>query len=323
MKSILDHEKRMFDQLGNDPYLDRINEFLSEKIITSKQLDEYLGVSQRALSYWLDEGVVTRPPKEGSWKKFTLGDYAWIGMIKAFRKFDLSIDSLKEIKDQLFQEINVNDISKLPQVKNLLIGFQDSPERKELAKKIIDSDEFKKVLSQFKISLFDTLLTNLLIFRDNLSLLVNPDGVILPFKWYYLENYLNTPRTRKFIEGDYYSFSVSNIVLKYIENIPSTEYNKTLCFLRDDEIQVLQSLRKDGIKEVIVKFDANNQINLIEELKTEKIELGKRVSEFMIKGGYQSISIEVSGGKPVYCENRIKKRIKRLRKSEQGKLKLN
>jgi hypothetical protein len=89
------------------------------------------------------------------------------------------------------------------------------------------------------------------------------------------------------------------------------ENNKRLSLLTDEETLVLNTIRQDDLKSVIIQFDKHQKMSLLEEVKERKIDKGIRLAELILSKGYQDITIKTQDGEIVYCENKRKQLIQK------------
>jgi hypothetical protein len=83
-----------------------------------------------------------------------------------------------------------------------------------------------------------------------------------------------------------------------------------LMLLSDAEANVLQALREDDLSSVLIRYDKDNQMDLLEVKKLQKTEREARLMDLMLKDGYQDITVKTQHGKVVYCENTRKVKLK-------------
>jgi len=76
------------------------------------------------------------------------------------------------------------------------------------------------------------------------------------------------------------------------------------------EANVLEALREDNLISVIVRFDKNNELDLMEVKKLHESEREARLMDMMLKDGYHDITVKTQDGKIVRCENTRKVKLK-------------
>jgi DNA-binding transcriptional MerR regulator len=94
--------------VGSDSY-SQIKHYLNKK---THKIDESQ-ISSRVLNHWYEKGIIIddRPDNKG-WKKFSFSDAAWVTIVIKLRKFGLSLDKIKHVKEQLDYFNKIDKVSK-------------------------------------------------------------------------------------------------------------------------------------------------------------------------------------------------------------------
>ena len=106
------------------------------------------------------------------------------------------------------------------------------------------------------------------------------------------------------------SISLSEILSEVLVLSELDILNGQLMIISDEEANVLQALREDELSSVVIRFDKDNQMDLMEVKKLQKPEREARLMDMMLKDGYQDITVKTQHGKVVYCENTRKVKLK-------------
>jgi len=93
-------------------------------------------------------------------------------------------------------------------------------------------------------------------------------------------------------------------------SLPSPK--KKISLLSEAESQVIRTIRDDEVKSVKIIKSASEQIDIIEEIRTGRVEKEARIMDLILSHGYQTIEIKTQNGSIVHCENKIKKRIDKV-----------
>ena len=83
-----------------------------------------------------------------------------------------------------------------------------------------------------------------------------------------------------------------------------------LMVISDQEANVLQAMREDDLDSVVVRYDKNHKMDLMEITKIEMPDREIRLLELLLKDGYQDITIKTQQGKVVHCKNTRKVKLK-------------
>jgi hypothetical protein len=190
---------------------------------------------------------------------------------------------------------------------------QIAPSNLEFAtRKILEEQEVHEKIKQFRKKLIEIYIMDILTLYSYYSILINPNGEILPIKHSYLEMFADINEFRNLISKSYVSISITEILKDFIieKDIDLNNKNR-IALLTEEESLVLKAIRQDGLKSVIIKFDNDNKMNLLEEIKEERIDKASRLFEMIMTKGYQDITIKTQNGEIVYCENKQKIKIKK------------
>ena len=85
---------------------------------------------------------------------------------------------------------------------------------------------------------------------------------------------------------------------------------KNVGILNDAEIEILELIRSKSLLRLVIRFDNENEIDLVEATKKQTIKLEARFIDIILKKEYQSIKIQTQNGKITHIENTIKKKYK-------------
>jgi hypothetical protein len=247
------------------------------------------------------------------WKKFNLIEYVWLKMIISMREFNIGLETVKKVKEMLDYDFTVDDFLKMNDNSLLDIIPKIVPSNLEsAARKILKEKEVQENIKHTHMNVLELYIMDILTLYSYYSILINPNGEIIPIKYSYLEMYSDKIEFKDFISKSYVSISITETLKDFIvEKDIDLNYKKRLAILTDEESIVLKTIRQDDLKSVIIKFDSDNKINLLEEIKEKKIDKASRLFELIMAKGYQDITIKTQSGDIVYCENKIKQMIQK------------
>jgi hypothetical protein len=292
-------------------YIDTIT--LKEKIEERRFTVKDIGVDYRWIDHWNDKGLLIGNYKERMWKKFNLIEYVWLKMIISMREFNIGLETVKKVKEMLDYDFTVDDFLKMNDNSLLDIIPKIVPSNLEsAARKILKEKEVQENIKHTHMNVLELYIMDILTLYSYYSILINPNGEIIPIKYSYLEMYSDKIEFKDFISKSYVSISITETLKDFIvEKDIDLNYKKRLAILTDEESIVLKTIRQDDLKSVIIKFDSDNKINLLEEIKEKKIDKASRLFELIMAKGYQDITIKTQSGDIVYCENKIKQMIQK------------
>jgi hypothetical protein len=282
---------------------------VKEKRFTVKDI----GVEYRWIDHWNSKGLLIGKYEAKKWRKFDLIEYVWLKMIIRMREFNLSLDTVMSVKNILDLEITGDDI--MGNIDNSVMEIipQIAPANLEVAtRRLLEEKAVQGVMKQFHKKLIEIYIMDILTLYNYYSILINPSGEIIPVKYSYLELYSDMIEFKKLIKESYVAISITEILKDFIIEKDADLKNKNrIAILTEEESLVLSAIRQDGLKSVIIKFDHDNKMNLLEEVKEERVDKASRLFELIMTKGYQDISIKTQNGEIVYCENKRKQLIQK------------
>ncbi len=302
-QSEIDH---IITRRGEKDYVDTITlgEKIKERVFTIKDL----GVNYRWLDHWNSKGLLLSNYDTHKWKKFDLIEYVWIKIIQKIREFNMSLKVVADVKEILDGGYAGYDLLNSPEVNFSEIVAQFAPSVKtEEVKRLLTDPELLKKIGEMQFNSLKVIITDILLQGSCYSIILNPDGGIIIVKFSYLELISDIPEFKNLIYGSFVSISITEILRDYIlEKELLNKNKKRLALLTEEEIKVLNTIRQNDLKSVIVKFDKNKKISFLEEVRESKIDKAARLAELILAKGYHDITIKTQNGEIVYCENKKK-----------------
>jgi len=265
-------------------------------------------VNYRWINHWHSEGLLLESHEEGKWRKFNLIEYVWIKIILKIREFNMSLKTVASVKELLDHEFTTKDLAKNTDVNlnEIITQFAPSGKSQEVQKLLIEP-EIKKNIEEMRFNFLEVIITDILLLGNCYSILINPDGKVIPVKYSFLELISDIPEFKNFIYRSFVSISITEILRDYIiEKELVFSSKKRLALLTEEETIILNTIRQDDLKSVVIRFDNDKKINLLEEVREKKIDGAIRLAELIMTKGYQDITIKTQNGKIVYCENKMK-----------------
>jgi DNA-binding transcriptional MerR regulator len=271
-----------------------------EKRFTIKDV----GLNYRWITHWQEKDLLFGEYEEGKWRKFDLIEFIWLKMIILMRKFNISLDRIREIKTNLNQDAPVPQILENEEIIDTLIQFA-SEENRDAVKKILKDKEFIDSIQFETINLFETLIMQIITFQSSFSILICGDEIV-PFNHSLLEDPEFKSKYNDLFKKSFISISISEILRDYMIGAGNIKEKNRLAILTEAEEKVLTVLREQDLKSVIVRYGEDKNIDLIEIIRSEKIDKRARLIDFLMTNGYQDITIKTQNGEIVYCENKRK-----------------
>lgn len=287
-----------------------LNQKIRERIFTIKDI----GVNYRWLDHWSSKGLLLSSYNKHKWKKFNLIEFVWIKIILKIREFNMSLKTVSAVKELLDNEFTVENLVKNPDVNFNEVITQFAPsELSQAVRKLLIEPEIKRNIEEMRFNFLEVMITDILLLGNCYSIIINSDGEIIPVKYSFLELISDTPEFINIINRSFVSISITEILRDYIiDKELVNSYKKRLALLTEEEAIVLNTIRQDDLKSVIIKFDTDNKLNFLEEVKESKVDKAARLAELIMAKGYQDITIKTQNGNIVYCENKKKTMIQNM-----------
>lgn len=307
MEKIFQSEINLINAMrAKKDYIDTIA--LMGKMLERKFSTKDIGVNYRWLDHWHSKGLLFSSYDNYKWKKFNLQEYVWIKIILKLREFNMGLETVAAVKMVLDSEITGEDLLGNSEVSfnEMMVQFAPSNQKMDAAG-ILTDPEIQNKIKETKINILGLFIIDILLLGNYYSIIINPAGEIFPVKYSYLELISNIPGFQNIISGSFVSISVTEILRDFIlekEIIQSSK--RRLALLSDEETLVLNTIRQDDLRSVIIRFDNRKKMNLLEEIRETKIDKSTRVAELIIAKGYQDITIKTQNGDIVFCENKKK-----------------
>jgi len=233
-----------------------------------------IGISSQELQYWRKNQLVNiqESNDSGRWTKVSFFDYCWLKLIAEMRKLYVPIEHIKKVKEVLFY---VDEEALYIQMKTAFQALKDEGELTDDLLEISDAlektagvykERMKRLLSNFILLLIDLIRRN-----SPASLIIDKKGICSII---LLNECLPTERLSILVtlfDESFTAIRLNNILDEFYENPRIKETHiKDLFRLTDKEMKVLAILRKEGIKEVRVRFGNEGKGIVLVEVVEEK-----------------------------------------------------
>lgn len=273
-----------------------------------------LGVSRQELFYWKKNKVLTSSDNSNQvWTRLSFFEYAWIKLVVELRKLNIPLDTIAALRANLMKL----DGEDLDAVFELFINQNANP-----GIEMPDKEEFIKFLkmnpglikeqlkNQFNEFIF--LLIGVIVNRKTAYLLVKKNGdnsiLLLPETFKDPDFY---KQFQDFIEEPYVSIPLHKLLNDFLtdEKIKPASV-QTIFGLSEKETKILELLKKEGIKELRIRFNKKMKGELLIEVVEEKqvATLKSKVEKLLVKRKVQDIRLYAENGNLIFAEitNKIK-----------------
>jgi DNA-binding transcriptional MerR regulator len=258
-----------FEEFIDTKSLDKLTELypvLSEERLSAKET----GVGYRTLNHWDEMKIIrfTRTSDIGN-RKFNFVDFIWIKIVNELRSFGLNLNTIKQISNEVYESIPMQVI--FEQLANNIDKLKEfEGEDKEGFINFLQSGEYKTADFSdmpFQINLLYVLITEAIVTRQSVAIIVFNNGEWLPFfkdnehlypdELLYKINYSSQIRV-----------NITDLIFKFIVEDYLNEYLAELKVFNEQEEKLLGYVLKGDYKKVFVLFKSK---------KNEPVEIPKSI----------------------------------------------
>jgi DNA-binding transcriptional MerR regulator len=279
-----------------------------------------IGVSSRIMNHWNEKGLMPLKLRiENSTYRFNFTELIWFNVVKELREFGFSLKKIKDIRMILLKSIdysgyfrNMQQKEKDKILKKLNnIRIKDENSKKQFIEAIrIDLDTSAKQTEPVYTTIMDILINNFILYRDEIKLLIDVKGNVLP----EIESerndeiYEKLKRDIKFDTESYITISLMKYFRKFILNKSNFNFIRNNNILNENEAHILSLVREGKAKSITIRFKEQKPY-MLEVTKERRIHAEARLSEVLLNGGYQDISMKTENGNIVVSNITTKKKL--------------
>jgi hypothetical protein len=272
-----------------------------------------LKINPRNAVHWENQGLFLNKKQEGTWQHLDLSESTWILMVQKLREFNFKLELISDLKDNfLNQPINTASNDNKDEIKEVIRLMN-----KQNVDHILNSNAFDEFINSLEMNILQTILMDIIHLRNNYRILFNLNGGYVLVKEDSLDNPLQE-HINEYLSISHFSLSINEIVAELLGKIDLNLAINSYKMVSKEEMEVLNILRTDNIESIEIQLDKNsNTIEFINYTETIQIDAYQRLCELIMRNGYQDITIKTHRGQISHCENKIKKKFKTPKKSDQ------
>ena len=308
--------KTIDKQLGGDQVVSQKN---YSRLFEPRFSVSQLGISRQELLTWKQKGLIPGDTslEGGGWTRVNFFEFCWIRMIAELRKMGVPLDVIKKLSIHILEPDTETFISMLnaavaPENRQSFPLKNATP---EIISEIMNSmpDFFANYLKKNFNRLVQLVLKELIISSD-LVLFITLDGEYLIVGSGAEKQEGFTDAYNKILSQPFYSLPIS-LILDGFYNSDKIKVSEkaTMLHLSENEVKVVGFLRKEGVKEVRVKMNAQNGtgITLIEVVEEKNInEMKNKVEKLIQKGKFQNFRVYIANGNVIHIEETTQHKVK-------------
>ena len=266
-----------------------------------------LGVTARDATYWSKKEILPEI-LDGSTtrRKYTLKQSIWIKLIQQLRSFDVSLAQIKRIKSHLLMpDLKVSELMKNEHMNLILENLAKNEDEIEAYKKRMNDPKFLKSLEDQNVDVFEIMVLYTIIFRRDVSYIVDVDGFCLPYVFEKHEMMKkNIPEFESIMKSPHIVLSISQAYSQLIQDWSEKKWFNELSIVTKDEKKILALLKDPSTKELKI-MKSNNKPDRVILTQDKSINAVEEFSNHIVRNGYQTITISTRQGKPVHFKNEV------------------
>lgn len=280
-----------------------------------------VGVTTRTMNNWMNLGLLLNKDRvENSTYRFSFVELIWLNIVRELREYGFSLEKIKKVKEVLLTPLDYMEYySNLPveDRKKIIKTLNKLPIKDEKIKKqYIESfemgiNELTSKKETFYFNILSAAIQNFLLIREDVKILVDIEGRAIPF----FESDKDNPAYERIFEQSgfdresYITISMNKFYRKFVQNKNYFNFVKENQMLNENEIHILNLMREGKAKSITIRFK-DEKPYMLEITRGKKIEAETRLSEVLVSGGYQDISLKTENGNIVVTNIVTKERLK-------------
>ncbi len=243
------------------------------------------------------KGVLNKP------SQMNLVFYFYLNIILDLKAFGLNKNRLHKVKSYLFGEIPLlNELGGTDSLTKSLTEFIKTsefknPQTKETLLSRINSGDFINDLENKSVSLLFMNIFKLISVSHDIYLLidVNMDAMFIDEMELSNQDLIDLGKDSRII------IPLKQYLVNFVGNFTKHDFISRTKLLNENDIEVLEQLKQNDIDSVTIKFHKGKP-NIMEVKKQTKIEIQSRLSEVLLKGGFEDIIIKTKQGSINYSQ---------------------
>lgn len=286
--------------------------------------------------------------KVRAWFRFTFVEYLWVKIVAVFRGYGMSFKQIRNVRNMLCRQLSREEAAAVDGVDidpiDIILGLMKSApapnaklqQEKEVALQWLNDPANRKRLSETykpSASIFEILVTRSIIGQERIDLHVYPDQTTGVFANGQMESFyqpiikagsksehfevrtVSFEETRKrLFPQPFLHIPLTYFITEFLTDETKAKFILEYHMLKDEELEVIRSLRSGNVKQVSIEYDDKQQETfdiITKRSKQVDTETYKRIMQAMVTQPHISITMKTIDGKTVYYTREKRKRIKK------------
>ncbi|MCB9190304.1 MAG: hypothetical protein H6602_01375 [Flavobacteriales bacterium] len=276
------------------------------------------GIHPKVMADWNRHELLLVKPEPNKMHRFSITEFVWVKLIEKMRQYGFPLKVIKAFKEDMDSSIVEQVSSEFTTsffFENLkgMPGMDDHEKLKRYLAQADPNEMARQFLPQYGLdgNVLELLVVFCLFLKTPFSFFIDHEGKGTYFSPLMLkEGLYSQDDISELFTQSFVSISLSEVLSEVFLLSDIDILHGQLMVLSDMEANVLEALREDDLSSVMIRYDKDNQMDLMEIKKLQKTEREARLMDLMLKGGYQDITVKTQHGKVVYCETTRKVKLK-------------
>lgn len=280
-----------------------------------------IGVSSRIMNNWVKLGILPNKLRiEFSTYRFNFVELIWFNIVKELREFGFSLPKIRKVKTMLIDSIDYSDYYRnlSPNEKDMLLKklnglrIRDKSSKQQFLDAIKkDLDDSVKIKEPIYTNILNILINEFLLFREETILMIDVNGNVMPV----IESEKDDPQYDKLMDEmnfdreSFMTISLFKFFRKFVSNRDYFNFVRENRILNENEAHILSLLREGKAKAITIRFKDEKPF-MLEVTREKKILSEARLSEILLRGGYQDISMKTENGNIIFSNIVTKEKLK-------------
>ncbi len=273
-----------------------------------------LGVTARDATYWDKKNILPQlKGKNTTRRKYTLKQAIWIKLIQQLRSFDISLNQIRKVKENLLKdEINFKELVQTEAIQHIFEQLAQNQGQLEEYKKLITGPEFNEELDKISLDMFEINILYAIIFRKDLSYIVTVDGLCLPYVFDKHEIMKESNEGfESVMKSPHIVLSITQAYSQLIQDWSEKKWFNNVSIVSKDEKKILALLRDRSTKELKI-MKKGSELDRVIQIRSNPIDAIEEFANHIVRNGYQTMTISTRQGKPVHFRNEVSIKLKNI-----------
>ena len=265
-----------------------------------------LNLDARVAKHWADKGLFTKEYDDGAWFIFDFVDAFWLKTIMKLREFNISLEVIKNIKDEFFSTPkSIMD----EEIKPYLIQkIKESELFSQMNMQHRSDEEIWKSVFKTEINAFEIMLNKILLDRSSYFLIIDQKGKsllteeIIDEKEKVEENDQEyKTKFKEITSKSHLRISLMEILIDLVNTLGDETCISKIPILTYDEGEILKCAKNKNIKSIeleIEKFSKAEKITITNENTDYYL---NQLNEIIITRKYEYITIHTKDLEILSC----------------------